>query len=246
MKAWKEIIKLDTVNSTNEYASKILKEKKLPEGTIIYSLEQTRGRGLGENSWESEKGKNILLSLVLYPKFLKVKDQFLLSKAISLGIANYCKIVTNHINIKWPNDIYYKDKKLAGILIENSIRGSQIDKSIIGIGLNLNQKLFLSDAPNPISLKKITGKDYSIDKEIISMRDNIYYYYSKLRESEYSLLNDKYLTNLYNYNKHNKYKSKDVVFEAKITGVNEFGHLQLITRDGEKKEFELKEIEFVI
>ena len=126
MTSWREMIKLNTANSTNEYASEILKEEKLSEGTIIFSLNQTAGKGLGENSWESEKNKNILLSIILYPKFLKVKDQFLLSKAVSLGIANYCKMETNHISIKWPNDIYYKNKKLAGILIENSIKGTQI------------------------------------------------------------------------------------------------------------------------
>ena len=153
---------------------------------------------------------------------------------------------TNHINIKWPNDIYYKDKKLAGILIENSIKGTQIEKSIVGIGLNLNQVQFVSNAPNPVSLKQITGKVYSIDKEIISLRENILFYYDKLREKDYRFLNDRYLTNMYNYNKFHAYKDKEGFFEAKITGINEFGHLQTITKDGEEKEFELKEIEFVI
>ena len=163
-----------------------------------------------------------------------------------MGIANYCKLETNHINIKWPNDIYYKDKKLAGILIENSIKGTQIEKSIVGIGLNLNQVQFISNAPNPVSLKQITGKVYSIEKEIISLRANLLFYYDKLRKKDYNFLNNKYLTSMYNYNKFHKYKNKKGLFEAKITGINEFGHLQTITRDGVKKEFELKEIEFLI
>jgi len=245
MEIWQELIKLDSVNSTNEYTSNILKQKKLPEGSIIFSSNQTQGKGLASNTWESENGKNILLSLVLYPDFLEVKDQFLLSKAVSLGIYSYCYTKTDDIKIKWPNDIYYQNKKLAGILIENSIKGSNIERSIIGVGLNLNQEVFLSDAPNPISLKQIANFTFNIEQEILILRDHIKDYYQKLKEDR-SSLNKLYLKRMFRYNEFNSYKVSDKTAELKITGVNEFGHLQTISLDGEISEFDLKEIEFLL
>ena len=117
MESWHNIVKLNTINSTNDYTSNILNREKLPEGSIIFTPNQTNGKGLAFNKWESEAFKNITLSLVLYPNFLHVASQFQLSKAISLGIVDYCNRYTKDIHIKWPNDIYYQEKKLAGILI---------------------------------------------------------------------------------------------------------------------------------
>lgn len=246
MENWQKIFQLGSINSTNIYTSDLLKTKVLGEGTIISTLFQTDGKGLGKNSWESEKGKNILLSIVLYPTFLQIENQFLLSKAISLGIANYCYTKSNYIKIKWPNDIYYNDKKLAGILIENSVKGSVIEKSIAGIGLNVNQEIFVSDAPNPVSLKQITKKNYLIEQEIIKLRNNIQFFYEKLKAGNIKSIDKEYLKCLYQFGEYKKYKSGDKIFEGKITGVNEFGHLQMLTKEGEKKEFDLKEIEFIL
>lgn len=246
MDTWQKIIKLDSVKSTNSYTADHLKKSQEPEGTIILSLNQTEGRGIGENSWESEKGKNILLSLILYPSFLPVENQFLISKAVSLGIENYVLSKATEIKIKWPNDIYYQNKKLAGILIENSIKGSIIEKSIVGIGFNLNQEKFISDAPNPVSLKQITNKTYSIDQEVVKLRSCIRFFYDKLKVGKLEKVNADYLKCLYRYNEFHPFKLKNKTFIGKITGVNEFGHL-LVTHDsGEKKEYDLKEIEFVI
>jgi BirA family biotin operon repressor/biotin-[acetyl-CoA-carboxylase] ligase len=245
MEIWQKLIKLDSVDSTNEHTSNILKQKKLPEGSIFFSMSQTAGKGLGSNTWEGEKGKNLLLSIVLHPSFLEVKDQFLLSKAVSLGISNYCDTKTDDIKIKWPNDIYYQNKKLAGILIENSIKGSKIEKSIVGIGLNLNQELFVSNAPNPISLKNITGIEFEIDKELLVLRDFIQDSYLKLKTDRVSL-NKLYLGKMFRYNEFHLYKIENQTLELKITGVNEFGHLQTISLDGVTNEFDLKEIEFVL
>jgi len=245
MNTWQEIIKLDSVNSTNDYTSNKLRHKKLPEGTIIYTKTQTAGKGLGSNIWESENGKNLLLSLVLYPNFLEVKDQFLLSKAISLGIAEYCDTKTTGINIKWPNDIYYTKQKLAGILIENSIKGCKIERSIIGIGLNLNQEKFISDAPNPISLKQITTDNYEIIKELELLRKHIQTFYNKLR-SNLNCLNNLYTERMFRYNQFCAFKTDVGIEILKIVGVNEFGYLQTISKSEEKKEFDLKEIEFIL
>ncbi len=246
MENWQHIIQLNTVDSTNNYTNSYLKKHILPEGSIICSLYQTLGKGLDRNTWEGEKGKNILLSLVVYPNFLKIEDQFMLSKAVSLGILNYCHTKSNNITIKWPNDIYYKDQKLAGILIENSLKGSVIEHSIIGIGLNVNQEKFLSDAPNPVSLKQITGKNYSLQQEIIKLRNNIQFFYEKLKTGKTKSVDKDYLKCLYRFGKLSTYKSGNTIFQGKITGVNQFGHLQVTCPDGEKKEFDLKEIEFVM
>jgi BirA family biotin operon repressor/biotin-[acetyl-CoA-carboxylase] ligase len=245
MNNWQKIIELDSVDSTNNYTSNILNQEKLPEGTIICTKVQTAGKGLGSNTWESENGKNLLFSLILYPDFIEIKDQFLLSKAIALGISEYCDTKITGINIKWPNDIYYKQQKLAGILIENSIKGTRIERSIIGIGLNLNQEKFISDAPNPISLKQITDDNFEITKELELLREHIQTFYNKLK-SDLNSLNILYTERMFRFNQFNLFKTNSGIEELKIVGVNEFGYLQTISKLNEKKEFDLKEIEFIL
>lgn len=246
MESWQKIIKINSVDSTNVYFSNLLKEYKYAEGSIVSALFQSKGKGLGQNTWESEKAKNLILSLVLYPDFVPLEKNFLLSKVISLGLVNYLHAKTNHIKIKWPNDIYYQDKKIAGILIENSIKGSTIHRSIIGIGLNLNQKTFLSDAPNPVSLSQITEKNYSIDQEIVKLRQNIRFFYDKLKAGKFEEINKEYLKCLYRFNEIHLFRSENETFKGKISGVNEFGHLQLLTEDQRTLEFDFKEIEFIL
>ncbi len=246
MDPWQRIVKLDSLESTNAYVSGLLKKTMPEEGSIYSSLFQSAGKGIGQNKWESEKGQNLLFSLVLYPSFLPVENQFLISKAVSLGIANYIQAKTNYIKIKWPNDIYYKDKKIAGILIENSIKGSNLNSSIIGIGFNLNQAEFKSDAPNPASLHQITKKTYSIDQELIKIRTNIRFFYDKLKAGKLEEINQEYLKCLYRFNEIHEFKTGNEIFKARITGINEYGHLQLTTENNEIREYGFKETEFVI
>ena len=183
---------------------------------------------------------------MLYPTDLPLDKHFLLSKVISLGLVDYVSAKTNHIKVKWPNDIYCQDKKLAGILIENVIKGNSIKQSIVGIGLNLNQTVFTSDAPNPVSLKQITGKNYLIEQEIVKLRSSIRFFYKKLIQNQFEEINTEYLKCLYRFNSTHNYKIKDRLLKAKITGVSEFGYLQIETLENEKLEFDFKEIEFVI
>lgn len=246
MESWEKIIRLHEVDSTNTYLSKLLKESNLAEGTIVSTLYQKQGKGHGTNSWESEKDQNILMSIILYPHFLPIDKNFLVSKAVSLGIANYALTKSNHIKIKWPNDIYYKDKKVAGILIENTIQGNKLSKSIVGIGLNINQTTFTSDASNPISLKQITKKSYSVDQEIIRLRSNIRFFYEKLKTRKFAEINAEYLKCLYRYNEMHTFSKDHKRFKARITGISDFGYLQLTTEQNQKLEFDFKEVEFVI
>ncbi|MDY6800055.1 MAG: biotin--[acetyl-CoA-carboxylase] ligase [Bacteroidota bacterium] len=246
MKSWDKIITLSLTNSTNSYAVQLLKSKNVEEGTIVFAYEQKAGRGLGQNNWESEKRKNLTFSIILFPRYLPIQHHYMLSKVISLGLFEYAASKLDEIKIKWPNDIYYKDKKLAGILIENSIKGTTINYSVAGIGLNLNQEHFVSNAPNPVSFKQITGKNYSIEKELVSVRQHIKKYYQKLQSGQMEEINRVYIESLYRFNRFHKFRWNNQVFSAKITGVNEYGHLQVLTSGNETKEFEFKEIEFLI
>jgi len=246
MKTWNNIIHLDSVPSTNSYVSELLKKEKLQEGTIILTDYQSAGKGIGKNAWESEKGKNLLFSIVLYPDFLKVSQQFMISKFVALAIQKYLAFKSRHISIKWPNDIYYTDKKIAGILIENSITGVKINHSIIGIGININQTEFTSNAPNPISLKQIIGDDFYLQDELVELKYHLAKYYNKLKYENFKDLNREYLLNLYKYKVWCDYKTQDTLFRGKIIGVNDFGHLKVLTSDEEIKGFDMKEIEFIL
>ncbi len=163
--------------STNTCAALLLKQQKPPEGTVIHANFQTAGKGQKGNIWVSEAGKNLLFSIILFPDMIKPEEQFGISMAISLGICDFLNKLIPVCSIKWPNDIYAGDDKIAGILIENSIRGGNIESSIAGIGLNINQVIFPSYLPNPVSLKLITGKEHDPDyclNELLSSLDKRY------------------------------------------------------------------------
>ena len=138
-----------TLPSTNSFAASMLREQEVQEGTVVYTNYQSAGRGQGGNKWESEENKNLLISIILFPSMINPSDQFLISMAVSLGICDFLDQYTSAISVKWPNDIYVKNDKIAGILIENSIMGDQIEHTIAGIGINLNQTVFEGDVHNP-------------------------------------------------------------------------------------------------
>jgi BirA family biotin operon repressor/biotin-[acetyl-CoA-carboxylase] ligase len=156
------IVHLDTADSTNNYAVRELLTKSLNEGTVFVADCQNKGRGQGQSSWESAKGLNLTFSIVLYPKSIEIQRQFTISKSISLGVLDFLSGFTSGLSVKWPNDIYAGDRKIAGILIETAISAGKFTRAIVGIGLNINQELFISDAPNPVSLKNLTGQTYTL------------------------------------------------------------------------------------
>ena len=157
------IIRLEETTSTNSYLRQLLFKESLPEGSVVVAQTQTAGRGQIGNVWESETGKNLTFSIVLYPDCIPANRQFLISQITSLSVKETLEAYTNDVAVKWPNDIYWKDKKICGMLIENDLSGHNMYCSIIGIGINVNQAVFFSDAPNPVSLCQIIGKE--IDKE---------------------------------------------------------------------------------
>ena len=152
------IIRLDETNSTNNYLRELLAGDALPEGSLVIADFQTAGKGQVGNSWESEARKNLMFSLLLYPDFLPANRQFLISQIASLSVKETLDGYIDSVTVKWPNDIYWKDRKICGMLIENDLSGQHLYCSVIGIGLNINQEVFRSNAPNPVSLTQITGR----------------------------------------------------------------------------------------
>lgn len=155
------IILLQETLSTNDFLKRTA--TTLESGTLIRAYQQTAGRGQKGNSWEAEAGKNLTFSLLIRKPNVDVKEQFYISEAVSLAIVDTLEKYATGFKIKWPNDIYYGDSKISGILIEHSLDGEGIDYTIIGVGLNINQQVFVSNAPNPISLTHITGESYDLN-----------------------------------------------------------------------------------
>lgn len=245
-KTEKKIILLNEVESSNNYASRLILSDAAEEGTVVLTQFQKNGRGQAGNHWESEAGKNLLASLILFPNFLDAGKQFAISKIISLSLVEFLEKETGNVSVKWPNDIYVGDKKIAGILIENTVKGSLLDSSVVGIGLNLNQEQFFSDAPNPVSLKQITGKTYNVVEVTTEILRLIFSWYEKLKSKDFSEVDLLYFSKLYGVGEWREFKKAGVVFQSRISGIGEFGQLQLQNKKGEITEFVFKEVAFVL
>lgn len=243
----KNIIRLDSVSSTNQYLSDLSLKDNLEEGTAIFALEQTEGRGQKGTIWKSEAGKNLIVSFLIYPKFLLLSDQFLLSKVVALSVLKTLRNFlpeTTELKIKWPNDIYVNNHKISGILIENSIQNSKLRQSIIGIGININQTEFSSEF-SAISLKNITKNNTEIELIFAELCSNLNQYYSLLKSTQLNRIKESYQKELYLLNEVSKFEFKSEIIEARITGVDSTGKLQLIKKDNERISADLKEIIFV-
>lgn len=241
-----KLIFCKNIESTNTYASGLVQRESISEGTIIYTNFQSAGRGQKGNRWESEDGKNLLFSIVLSPEMVIPEDQFIISMFVSLGICDFLKTLIPACKIKWPNDIYAGDDKIAGILIESSITGNSINNSIAGIGLNINQDHFPVYVPNPVSLKMLTGKKYDPDlclKQLAGWLDKRYKQLVSDRRSE---IRNEYISSLYWLNEWHKFKSENGIFSGKIVSVTDSGCLQIEDRNSEINEFSFKEIYFII
>ncbi|MFK7808036.1 MAG: biotin--[acetyl-CoA-carboxylase] ligase [Saprospiraceae bacterium] len=237
---------LETTLSTNEYVTNLLSKSKPPEGTVITAYNQAMGRGQIGSYWESEAGKNLTFSVVLYPTFLPVAKQFLLTQCLSLGVVDaLSEFVPNSLSLKWPNDIYVNNKKLGGMLIQSSINQTQLIHAVVGIGININQDIFISDAPNPISLKQISQEDvplgFVLNKLCIALEKR----YLQLRRSDYDAIRIDYSRHLYYYMEDRIYKRPDgSLFEGRIVDVLPTGKLVINHEKGEEV-FGMKEIQFI-
>ena len=244
----KNVIYIPRTDSTNREMFRLIEKNPPPEGTIIWSEEQYSGKGLGKAVWESERGMNITASYLFYPEFIEPENQFDLNKAISLGVYDAIKSIlqTNfHVWIKWPNDILVDDKKIAGILTENIIQGSEIKYTVAGVGINANQTEFSNFPRTPASLKLLTGTNYNIPECIDILFYNLENRYLMLKNGLKKQLNHDYLNKLYKYGKKANYRANDKTFTATIYGVDKYGKLLLENQDGKIEAYDFKEVELI-
>ncbi len=236
----------DEIDSTNRWLREHAKD--FDHGFYVDADFQTAGKGQATNKWESEKGKNLLFSLLLEPEKIPIKRQFLLSELVSLTIVD---VIKKHLDcdvcIKWPNDIYVGDKKLCGILIETFLNNGIMQKAILGIGLNVNQTVFKSDAPNPISMKNVAQKDFDRKLILSDLIGKILKSYDNFSLEKSEELQQRYFAVLYrNSGFHQFSLPNGENFEAKIVKVEPTGHLILSDEKGDFRSFAFKEVQFVL
>lgn len=241
-----EPIYLKHTISTNVSLADLCKTTQPANLTSIYTSFQSDGRGQRGNKWESEDGANLLFSVVIYPRELHAREFFIISQITALGLFEVLSEYANDISIKWPNDIYWKDKKLCGTLIENDLNGTLIEKSISGSGVNLNQTVFVSDAPNPVSMKQITGNDYDAETILHKILEVISKYTSILEEGESDYIRRKYMDALYRKEGIYEYRDINGPFMARIVNIGNDGKLFLQDEEGKIREYLFKEVEYII
>jgi BirA family biotin operon repressor/biotin-[acetyl-CoA-carboxylase] ligase len=240
-----KLLFLKNLPSTNTYAASLVKDKGVSEGTIIYTNHQSAGRGQGANKWESEENKNLLISIILFPSMIKPAEQFLLSMTVSLGICDFLDQYTTTISIKWPNDIYVKNDKIAGILIENSIMGDLIEHTIAGIGININQTKFSGNAPNPVSLANLTGGHYDLSQCLSQLASSLDKWYKYLISGDSDLIKHDYIARLYRHKQWCKYQDMKGIFTGRIVNVSDTGKLIVEKESGSVNEYSFKEIDLI-
>jgi BirA family transcriptional regulator, biotin operon repressor / biotin---[acetyl-CoA-carboxylase] ligase len=234
--------------STNLYALELLSKSKPSEGMVVSVSRQYDGRGQIGSSWESEPQKNVTMSVILYPTWLALHQQFSFNQCISLAVRDFVQacLPQKKVEIKWSNDIYIEHRKVAGILIQNTLNGANFQASVVGIGLNVNQTIFLSNAPNPTSLALESGSEYPIEDCISTLCSSIEFYYLQLKSGNVKAIHEKYLSFLYQKNKKCLYErtADKSIFRGTIVGISSQGKLEIY--HGEAIEsFDVKEVRFL-
>ena len=240
------IIRLKETDSTNNHLRELLSREKLPEFTVITTEFQSSGKGQRGNSWESEEGKNLLFSVLLKPHFVPARSQFLISQVSSLAVKESLDQFADGFSIKWPNDIYWNEKKISGMLIENDLAGKMLSESIPGIGVNINQDTFISNAPNPVSLKNITGETHDCGDVLASMLHLLSYYYELLQRGETEAISKRYHDSLFRREGFHLYADNNGQFSARIVRIEPDGRLILCTETGEERGYLFKEVHCVL
>ncbi len=240
MQIGSKIIYLKQIDSTNNYL-----KNHFETGMVVYTDLQTNGRGQRSNKWESESQKNILMSIAISHHSLKADKQFFLSKVVSLAVFDFLSEYVAKVKIKWPNDIYVSNKKIAGILIENSIRGSYISNSIIGIGINVNQNNFPAYIPNPISLSSLTGQSYDPEYLLKVLIEKLNNRYKLIEMKQFKKLSSAYIEHLYLYKTESLFLIDQKKIKAQIINIEDNGRLVLQFANNSIQSFAFKELEFI-
>lgn len=244
-----KITHFKNIDSTNSYLQNLLDKGEDVADNVVVTDFQTSGKGQGKNVWQSEDGKNLLFSIALDMSFLKAENQFFLTQMISVAMINVLRnfLPEDSLFIKWPNDIYFNDRKIAGMLIKNEIKGMMLGTSIVGIGLNVNQISFDDNIPNPISMKMITGKDYDLD-ELLSAIVCQLSDYSRLcvnsNDTFSTLIIKTYTSRLYRYHQLALFEHEGSIKEMMIIGFDKYGRLILKEKNDREVVCNLKEIIF--
>ena len=242
--------KSDSIGSTNTYLRQLNGGDPAYDYEVAVASFQTAGRGQKGNTWESEAGKNLLFSILAHPQGLKVQEQFYISEAIALAVSDSVIAFigpeyADGVSVKWSNDVYWNDFKMAGILIENTLQGDRILDTVAGVGLDVNQEVFVSDAPNPISLKNITGQEFDLDALLADIVKR-FIGYMELPADRRPEVNQLYRSRLYRREGYYEFRDENGIFEACIEGIRPDGCLMLQTPAGEHRVYEFKQVQFVL
>ena len=237
------IVKLNAIDSTNSYLRKLSAVETVDDYTTVIAKKQTQGRGQMGTVWSSQASKNLTFSVFKDMSELCLEHPFYISIVTSLALLKTLQFFSiSRLSVKWPNDILSEDKKICGILIENVIKQNNINASIIGIGLNVNQTEF-NNLPKASSLKIISGKVFDLDEIVQTILENLEHYFLLLKKGHYGVLKNDYETYLFRKNKPSTFKDEeDIVFSGFIKGISESGNLQVLLEDDIIKEFDLKMI----
>lgn len=245
------IIHLKEIDSTNIYLLNNADRFENEEITIAVSDYQTAGRGMGTNTWESEPNKNLLFSILIHPTWIEPQMQYIVSMAHALALHNVLSAFAEDITIKWPNDIYWKERKISGTRIDGNIKAGMMSDMVIGTGININQSEFHGTAPNPVSLTQITGKTYdcqAILNDIITRFEH----YLALAKAECTTNNNclsilqEYHEKLFRKDGIHRYEDADGQFDAELAEVLPNGIMRLKRTDGTISEYEFKEVKFCL
>ena len=230
-----EIVHIDETDSTNQWMKHHLSDTDF----CVVADYQTAGRGCGSNTWESERGQNLLFSVLLHPLSVPASKQFHISMAVSVAISEALEQYIGDVSIKWPNDIYWRNGKICGILIEQTLKGTAIRECIVGVGLNVNQRAFHSSAPNPVSLWQISGQPTD---RMLLLNDIL----QRLKRLMAEDVRQRYLQRLYRRRGFHPYTDASGAFMAENASVEDDGHLLLRDDSGHERRYAFKEVQFVM
>lgn len=234
---------LEETDSTNDFLRYYIPEEG-EEMTVVWTDFQRKGRGQGANHWESEAGKNLTFSVLIHPDEVRAQDQYIISMAVAETMHRYLSgMLDAAVHIKWPNDIYVGDSKIGGILIENHLSGEHIKDCIIGIGLNVNQTVFVSDAPNPISLRMIDDREWNREEVLQGLIAELVWQFKHFR---IDVIRKKYRRHLYRREGIYPYRDVDGEFEAELLEVENDGHLVLLDTQGRQRRYAFKEVAYLV
>lgn len=237
-------IELDTVDSTNNYAMALVHEGLAQHGKVVFAHHQTKGKGQRGKVWETRAGENLSFSIIVQPSFLLASQGFQLMATTAVAVRSQLeKIIGDDIKIKWANDLYWRDRKTGGILIETIFRGTQWQWAIIGIGINVNQTEF-TGLQNPVSIKQIKGQNTDIKQLALDIHSNLMHSIDQLQKSGFADFYDQYNSQLYKRHETVRLKKGNRSFETFINSVSEQG--QLITGSDTNEFFDFGEVEWIV